>query len=52
MNKKTYIIPELQVMKIGVQQMLATSDEVGIGGNYGGGTIQAREVEFSFDGEY
>jgi hypothetical protein len=33
--KKKYIIPQLQVVKIATQQMLASSP--GLGGNYGNG---------------
>ncbi len=49
MNKKIYMIPTLEVVKIGTQQMLATSDQVGIGTPYSGGTIQARELDEFFE---
>jgi hypothetical protein len=41
--KKKYIIPQLQVVKIATQQMLASSP--GIGGNYGGGTVYSPGME-------
>lgn len=49
MNKKIYMIPTLEVVKIGTQQMLATSDQVGIGNPYSGGTIQARQLDEFFE---
>ena len=44
--KKTYMIPTLQVVKIQPSQILAGS-EIGIGDDYGGGKIQARQGRFS-----
>jgi len=47
--KKTYKNPEMEVVKIETQQMLAASDQVGIGNDYNGGTIQARQLD-GFEG--
>lgn len=41
--KKKYIIPQLQVVKIATQQMLASSP--GIGGNYDGGPVYSPGME-------
>ena len=45
--KKTYINPEIEVVKIQTQQMLAGSP--GLGGEYGGGTPESREDNDEYD---
>ena len=45
--KKKYFSPELQVVKIATQQMLASSP--GLGGNYGGGEVLSREYDDDMD---
>lgn len=50
--KKTYIIPEMEVVKIATQQMLASSTtSIEFGDPAGGGSAVSREFddEFSFD---
>lgn len=50
--KKTYIIPEIEVVKIATQQMLASSTtSIEFGDPQGGGTAVSREFDsdFSFD---
>ena len=44
--KKTYINPELEVIKIATQQMLAASTELLDTGSYDGGEIFAPENDF------
>lgn len=44
--KKTYMIPALKVVKIQPTQILAGS-EIGKGGDYTGGGVQARRGRFS-----
>ena len=48
--KKTYIIPEMEVVKIQIQQMLAASPN-GAYDEQGSGTQLSREFEFD-DEEY
>ena len=50
--KKTYIIPEMQVVKIATQQMLAASTtSIEFGAPADGGTAVSREFDddFSYD---
>ena len=42
--KKTYINPSMEVVEIKAQQLLAGSINT-LGGNYGGGGIQSREID-------
>ena len=48
--KKTYINPQIQVVKIQIQQMLAGSP-TGVNDTTGSGTQLSREFEFDFDDE-
>jgi len=48
MNKKAYMIPAMEVVKIQTQQMLA--DSLTIGGETD--HVDARGFEFTVDGEY
>ncbi len=41
--KKAYQIPTTTVVNIELQQMIAASEEVTIGGSYRGGAIQSRQ---------
>jgi len=43
--KKTYINPSMEVVEIKTQQLLAGSINT-LGGDYNGGGIQSRELEF------
>ena len=40
--KKIYLIPMTTVLKIQSVQMIAASEDVTLGGTYGGATIQSR----------
>ena len=42
--KKTYINPEMEIVKIETQQLIATSGP-GVGGQYGGGTPEGRLMD-------
>ena len=48
--KKTYINPQIQVVKIQIQQMLAASPN-GAYEEQGSGTQLSREFDFDFDDE-
>ena len=48
--KKTYKHPDIKVVKIQTQKFLAASDQVSIGSNYSGGSIQSRGFD-DFDDE-
>ena len=49
--KKTYIIPELEVVKIATQQMIATSGPLVSGTTDDLGDLLAPEADFGFDDE-
>ena len=40
--KKIYMKPSMEVIKVTMQGLLASSTTVPTGGNYGGGTIESR----------
>jgi hypothetical protein len=47
--KKTYINPEMEIVKIATQQMIATSGP-SIGGEFqGGDDVDVREGDFNFE---
>ena len=47
--KKIYMIPTLQVVKRQPAQILAGSEQVGVGTTYSGGTVLSRQGRFSAD---
>ena len=46
--KKTYINPQLEIVKLSAVQLLAGSDPK-LGGEYGGGDVLGREDDFNFE---
>ena len=50
MKKKIYMIPQIEVINVKIQQPLLDASIPT--SEYNGGGVGAREVEFSFDGEY
>ena len=43
--KKIYESPAIQVVKLELQQIMTASESVGMGGSYGGGTIESRDYD-------
>lgn len=44
--KKTYIIPEIKIVKIGVAQMIAASTELGVSETHYDGTTSVESRKF------
>ena len=47
--KKIYSKPNIKVVSVSLQRMIAASNEVQMGGDYNGGAVGARQGSFFWD---